>query len=231
LEYIGRIYDQVKVRGFRVELGEIEAAVEAHASVIQCVAVVREEHGGEKRLTAYVVERPGAEVDVSRLREQLRERLPGYMVPAAFVILEELPLTPNGKVDRKRLPAPQLNRNQLSQSFSPPRTEVERQIAAIWSEVLQIEKVGIDDNFFDLGGHSLMLLQAHGELRDKLQSDLSLMEMFQFPTIHALAARLTNQEPAAGNHGKSDAESLQRLTEGKNRLRQQYRQRQVAVEM
>src|SRR5215207_2311202 len=166
LEYLGRIDHQVKVRGFRIELGEIEAALESVESVKQAVVVAREE-GGESRLVAYVVGEGGAELGVGELRAQLRERLPEYMVPSAFVSLGEMPLTPNGKVDRRALPEPDGQRGGRGEAdYVAPRTPTEELLAGIWSSVLRAERVGIEDNFFELGGHSLLATQLMSRVRE-----------------------------------------------------------------
>jgi amino acid adenylation domain-containing protein len=189
VEYLGRIDHQIKLRGFRIELGEIEAALRTHPAVGESAVVVREDRPGDRRLVAYSVareERPGVE----DLRLFLRERLPEPMVPSLFVFLERLPLTPNGKVDRRSLPTPEADRPELAVSFVSPQSETERAVAAIWQEVLGLERVGIHDNFFDLGGHSLLAAEVHGKLQARLQADVTLVELLQYPTVHALASRL-----------------------------------------
>ncbi|HEY0605351.1 MAG TPA: amino acid adenylation domain-containing protein, partial [Herpetosiphonaceae bacterium] len=162
----------------------------------------------------------GGEGLVPHLREFLAQRLPEYMVPAAFVLLDTFPRTPNGKVDRRRLPAPDAARPELDTAFVAPRDELERTIAAIWRQALQVEDVGVHDNFFDLGGHSLLILQVWNELQTQLNSDISVVEMFRLPTVHALAARITQGQPAAPaeQSGKSQARA-QRKVEMLNRKR------------
>jgi amino acid adenylation domain-containing protein len=193
LEFLGRDDGQVKLRGHRIELGEIEAALRGHERVRDVVVVLREEAGRGQLLAAYVAARGGGWAGAGReLREYLRGRLPEYMVPGALVLLEELPLSPNGKVDRKALPAP-------SESVAPeaeyrePVTALEQSIAAIWREVLGREKVGLEDNFFDLGGHSLLLVQVRGKLSETLGRDLPVLELFKYPTVSTLAARMSEQ--------------------------------------
>jgi len=191
LEFMGRVDDQVKLRGYRIELGEIEAVLRRRQQVREAVVVMRDE-SGEQRLVAYVV----GEAGPNELRDFLRQHLPEYMIPAAWVQLEALPLTANGKVDRRALPDPDSQRPELSSAYIAPRTAVEREIAEVWQEVLGLETVGVDDNFFDLGGHSLHALRVHGKLCAKFGDELTLVQLFQFPTISALAGLLTQKTTA-----------------------------------
>jgi amino acid adenylation domain-containing protein len=184
LEYLGRVDDQVKVRGFRVEPAEIEAALLRHPGVAACAVVARESASGDRRLVAYVV---GAS-DAAALRAHLRRMLPEHMVPGAFVGLDALPLTPAGKVDRRALPAPAAPEGE-GRSLKPA-TEAEARVAAVWRELLGIERVGMEDSFFDLGGHSLLLVRLQARLASDFRSDLSVLELFQYPTVRSLAARL-----------------------------------------
>ena len=197
VDYLGRADHQVKVRGFRIELGEIEAALAAHPGVREAVVVARTDAPGETRLVAYLTSSGDSAPDAAALREHLRAGLPEYMVPAAFVAMEALPLSPNGKVDRKALPAPEAKRDE-SLAFVAPRDETERAIAAIWREALGVEQVGVDDNFFDLGGHSLLLVRVHGRIREALGAQVTVVELFQHPTVGALAARLAGGGEEAG---------------------------------
>jgi acyl carrier protein len=190
IEYLGRLDEQVKIRGFRIELGEIETVLSQSANVRDCVVIAREERPDERQLVAYVVGEEGRVPSVSQLRQHLRERLPDYMLPSVFVLLDELPLTPNGKLDRRRLPAPNGDSVQSSETYLAPRSEAEQTIAAVWQEVLQLEGVGINDNFFDLGGHSLLMLRVHSKLRSIFKHEMSIVEMFRYPTVGAQAARL-----------------------------------------
>ena len=155
LEYLGRIDDQVKIRGFRIELGEIANALREQAGVRECVVLALGENGAEKRLVAYVVAAQEG-VKAGELREELKQRLPQYMMPAAIVMLDELPLTRNGKVDRRALPVPEEVSTEVAEYFVAPRTPVEEVLAGIWSEVLRTTRIGVNDNFFELGGHSLL---------------------------------------------------------------------------
>ena len=190
IEFLGRIDHQVKIRGYRVELGEIEAVLGQHPTVREAIVMVREDDPGDKQLVAYVASNQQLSPTNNELRSYLGERLPDYMVPLAFVFLDVLPLTPNGKVDREALPAPDLNRPELEQSFVAPRTPIEEIIAEIWAEVLKLEKVGIHDNFFDLGGHSLLATQVISRLRVTLQMELPLRYLFEYPTVSGLADRI-----------------------------------------
>ena len=167
IEFLGRTDFQVKVRGFRIELGDIESALDQHAQVRQAVVVAREDHPGDKRLVGYVIPEDGNTPSMGELRAFLRDRLPDYMVPASFVILDKLPLTPNGKVDRRALPKPE-NVSSETRIYIAPRTPTEETVATIWTQVLKIEQVGAHDNFFELGGHSLLATQVVARLRDKL---------------------------------------------------------------
>ncbi len=191
IEYLGRIDHQVKIRGFRIELGEIEAVLGQHSAVQENVVLAREDGGGQKRLLAYVVTGQDHQTSINELRSFLREKLPDYMIPSGFVLLEEFPLTPNGKVDRRALPEPGQTRPDLEAAFVTPRSAAEEVVAAIWSEVLRVERVGIYDNFFDLGGHSLLATQVISRLRETFQAErLPLRKLFEAPTIAGLVDAL-----------------------------------------
>ena len=187
IEYLGRIDNQVKIRGFRIELGEIETVLSQYSLVQASVVIVREDTPGEKRLVAYVVPYPEVKLTISELRQFLKAKLPDYMVPSAFVILESLPLTPSGKIDRRALPAPELTRERLDTLFVTPRTPTEEILATIWAQVLKVEQVGIDDNFFELGGHSLLATQLVSRIRKIFQVELPLRELFAAATVAELA--------------------------------------------
>ncbi|KAB8321067.1 non-ribosomal peptide synthetase [Tolypothrix campylonemoides VB511288] len=198
IEYIGRIDHQVKVRGFRIELPEIEALLNQHPTVQQAV-VIAKEIAGDKRLVAYLVSQTEAIPEVGELRSFLKQQLPEYMVPSYFVVLESLPLTPNGKVDRKALPDPEHTRVE-TEAYVAPRNEIERVLSAVWQEVLNLEKVGVNDNFFELGGHSLLVIQVHSKLNNNkllgINRDISVVDLFKYPTISTLAQYLGQQQDA-----------------------------------
>ncbi|MBZ5554814.1 MAG: amino acid adenylation domain-containing protein [Acidobacteriia bacterium] len=199
IEFLGRIDHQVKIRGLRIELGEIEFQLAAHPAVKEVVVVARQDEPGDQRLVAYLVAGEAAAPGTSELRTFLLHTLPDYMVPAAFVWLKQLPLSPNGKVDRRALPAPDKTQRDLEKPFVAPRTELERALAGLWQSALNVEKVGLEDNFFELGGHSLLLVQVHGKLRAHLHRDLPITELFQYPTIRALAEHLSESAPKEGS--------------------------------
>jgi acyl carrier protein len=187
IEYLGRSDNQVKIRGFRVELGEIEAALNQHPAVRESVVIAREDVLGDRRLVAYVALRQESAPALGELRGFLKQRLPDYMVPSAFVPLQRLPLTPSGKVDRRALPVPDQARPELGKSFVAPRSPIEEVLAGIWREVLGVEQVGVDDNFFELGGHSLLATQVISRLRHSFQVDMPLRCLFEAPTLADLA--------------------------------------------
>ena len=193
IEFLGRLDHQVKVRGYRIELGEIEAVLARYPDIAESVVVAREDGHGDKRLVAYLVYAGESTSSVNELRNFLRERLPEYMIPSAFVTLNALPLTPNGKLDRRALPAPENLRRELEVEYVAPRTEPEQIIARIWQEVLHVEKPGVNDNFFDLGGNSLLLVRVHSKLREAFGKEISLIEMFRYPTI-TLLVKLVGEE-------------------------------------
>jgi amino acid adenylation domain-containing protein len=193
IEFVGRRDHQVKLRGFRIELGEVEAALAQHPAVRDAVAIVRHsEQTNQARLVAYVVADQAHTPSAAELREHLKQRLPEYMLPNSYVFLESLPLTTNGKVDRKRLPEETGAR--VSAVRVAARTDLERKLVDVWREVLEVDAIGMDENFFDLGGHSLLMLQLQGRLKAVLQRDLSMMELFEHPTVAALAQRLSQEQ-------------------------------------
>src|SRR6266516_3752451 len=190
IECLGRADDQVKVRGFRIELGEIEAVLNQHPAVRQVVVVAREDRPGDKSLVAYFVSAHETELSVTELRDYIKGKLPDYMMPSAFVALEELPLTPNGKVNRRALPAPDFTANK--DSYVPPRTKDEELLAGIWADVLRLETVGVEDNFFELGGHSLLATQVISRIRQTFQVQLPLRALFEAPTVAGLCENIAS---------------------------------------
>jgi len=193
IEFLGRIDHQVKLRGYRIELGEIEAVLSQDPQVAQVVAIVREDQPGDKRLVAYIVPHPGVareSLTSSTLRSLLAERLPEYMIPSAFVVLEALPLTPNGKIDRRSLPKPEEGRSGIESSYVAPRDNLERQLANIWEKILGKKGVGVQDSFFELGGHSLLALRLFAQLENRFGKRLPLTTLFQSTTIEQLAGVL-----------------------------------------
>ena len=190
LEFLGRSDHQIKIRGYRVELGEIETVLGQHPAVRECAVIAREDTPGEKRLAAYVVHGSENGVGPVEFRRFLQIRLPDYMVPSAFVPLEALPLTPNGKLDRQRLPVPEPARPELTEGFVAPNTPTEKSVAAVWSEVLGLKEIGLHDNFFELGGDSLMAVRVVSRLRETFAVGVPVAALFEAPTIALLAEGL-----------------------------------------
>ena len=191
IEFLGRMDHQVKIRGFRIELGEIESVLNEHPAVKACVVIAREDQPNDKRLVAYTVSAETPPVASGVLREFLRQKLPDYMLPSAFIGLDKLPLTPNGKLDRKALPASDDSRPELEAAYVAPRTPLEQQLAAIFASVLKIDRVGIRDNFFDLGGHSFLVLRVLAEIEKACGRRLSVATLFQAPTVEEIGQILT----------------------------------------
>jgi surfactin family lipopeptide synthetase A len=201
LEFLGRIDQQVKIRGYRVEPGEIESMLSTHPYVREAIVIAREDQPGQKRLVGYVVPMSGEDdqaLPVSELREHLSQSLPEYMVPLAFVRLDSLPLTPSGKIDRRALPAPE-GYYELNQQYVQPRNIVEERLAAIWQEVLGLDRVGVLDNFFALGGHSLLATQVVSRIRDVFRIAFPLRSLFELPTIAELGRRIETLQWADAN--------------------------------
>jgi non-ribosomal peptide synthetase component F len=194
IRFLGRRDHQVKIRGYRVEVGEIETVLAHYTGVQQAVVLARQDAPEDKRLVAYVVPDRSASLTAIELRNYLKLKLPEYMIPAAFVMLDSLPLTPNGKLDRKALPAPSLTSPELNETFVAPRTAVETKLASIWSDVLKVDKVGIHDNFFDLGGHSLLATQVVSRVHEAFHIELPLRTLFEYPTVSGLAEQIAQSE-------------------------------------
>jgi len=210
VEFLGRHDHQVKIRGYRVELGEVEAVLSQHPAVARAVAEVNRDEQHDPRIVAYVTARSGHTPTQSELRHHLRERLPDYAVPSAFVLLDEMPLTAGGKIDRRALPQPAGIAMETDADYIAPRDEMERTIAAVWRDFLHVERMSIHDNFFDLGGHSLVLLQVHSRLRELFQTDISIVAMFEHPTISSLARHLKPGARETQTFGKAREEAAAR---------------------
>ena len=187
IEYLGRIDQQVQLRGFRVELGEIESVLLTHPQVREAKVILREDTPGDQRLAAYLIPSNGVTPTVTELREHLQKKVPDYMVPAAFVTLKQFPLTNNGKLDTKALPQPTTDRAALASSYTAPQSDAEKTLAKIWQDVLKTDRVGATDNFFELGGHSLLGLALFTRIQKELDVALPLATLFQAPTLGALA--------------------------------------------
>jgi amino acid adenylation domain-containing protein len=196
IEYIGRIDYQVKLRGFRIELGEIESALNQHPVIANSVVIIREDTPENKQLVAYIVFEQDRTVTNTELRRFLQERLPLYSIPTSFVTIESMPLSSNGKIDRRSLPLPDNLRPELEVDYVMPETEAEQTIADVWKKVLDLEKIGIHDNFFEIGGHSLLLMQVNSKLRQLFDANLSIVDMFRYPTISSLSEYLNNINPS-----------------------------------
>jgi len=234
IEYIGRIDNQVKIRGFRIELGEIEAVLAQHPGVRETVVVAREDQSDDKRLVAYIVPNQEQVPTTNQLRNFLKEKLPDYMVPSAFIMLEAMPLNPNGKLDHRALPAPE-GRPQLEEAYVMPQNEAERLVAAVWQEMLQVDKVGIHDNFFHLGGHSLLLIKIQVKLNEIFDQELSVIELFKYPTINSLAKHLSRnlgEQPDSQllQNRAETREAYKSSMQQKRQLRQMHRAKNKAVE-
>jgi amino acid adenylation domain-containing protein len=196
IEFLGRLDQQVKVRGYRIELGEVEAELSCHFAIREAIVSARGDPPNPTRLVAYLILMPEQSVTSRQLKAFLKKKLPDYMIPSTFVFLDKLPLGPNGKVDRKALPVP--NEIDLESTFVAPRTSLEQVLAGIWEEVLNVDRVGIHDSFFELGGHSLLAAQAVSRLRQILQVELPLRNLFEMPRVAELAEQLIKDEVVPG---------------------------------
>ncbi|HEY0194455.1 MAG TPA: amino acid adenylation domain-containing protein, partial [Kofleriaceae bacterium] len=218
LEFLGRLDGQVKIRGFRIELGEVEAALAAHPAVLDVAAIAREDRPGDKRLVAYVVPR-GEPVTGSELRQWLRSRLPDPLIPSVIVAIAALPLTPNGKLDRRALPVPG-GPAAHERSYTPPATPTEQALAALWTDVLRVERIGTEDSFFELGGHSMRALELLKRINRTFDVDLSYKDVYANPTIAAAAARILDQRARAPGRIALEATTTTRfgLTRAQRRI-------------
>jgi amino acid adenylation domain-containing protein len=192
IEYLGRIDQQIQLRGFRVELGEIESVLERHPKLREVVVTVYEPIPGDQRLVAYVVPKQNCIPNVSEFREFLKPKLPDYMMPSAFVFMDAMPLTPNGKLDRKALPEPDQHRHDLGAEFIAPNSLLENQLAEIWRDVLKIDQIGIHDNFFELGGYSLLAVKMIIDVNELFNVNLPVGSIYQSPTIEKLGASISS---------------------------------------
>jgi polyketide synthase PksJ len=209
LEYVGRIDNQVKIRGYRIELGEIEALLNQQAEIKNCIVADKEIIPGEKSLVAYIipaVSKDNMNLKAGHLRNCLKEKLPGYMIPSAFVIMDSYPLTPNGKIDRKALPVPQRIGSHDKTSGIPSAGRTEKIIASIWQDVLKTDDVDLNQNFFDAGGHSLLLAQVRSKIEKELHKEISMMDLFKYPTISSLARYLQEEEKTESENDSTNSD-------------------------
>jgi acyl carrier protein len=193
IEFLGRLDHQVKIRGYRIELGDIESQLSAHPDVKEAIVLAREDTPGDQRLVAYLIPANGA-INNDSLKEFLKGKIPEYMVPAHYVSLSAYPLTPNGKIDRKAFPIPTNGESEENKKdFVLPTGELEVKIADIWQNLLNVNKVGTKDNFFDIGGHSLLAVQLHSKLKNTVDESLTLIDIFRYPTITSLIKYLNSR--------------------------------------
>ncbi|GCE27612.1 hypothetical protein KDA_30960 [Dictyobacter alpinus] len=224
LEFLGRNDQQIKVRGFRIELGEIEHALRQHPAVRDVVVMMREDRQDDKRLVAYVIVHQDLAADMHEIRHFLEQRLPVYMVPAYLLPIEKFPLTSNGKIEYRQLPAPKAHLQDRKVEYTQSYTTIEKFLVACWQDILQATEVGLHSNFFDLGGHSLLLTQVHQRLKQSMNVELALVDLFQNPTIHTLAECIAQKQRAKSANQQEDTRTEQ-LAAGKNRSRQRLTQR------
>ena len=194
IDFIGRIDNQVKLRGFRIELGEIESVISFYPKVKNVIVLLREDSPGQKQLVAYMILHENDSLELSELKTFIRAKLPGYMVPVSFVILDEYPLTPSKKIDYKSLPIPEAKHKTLKSEYVAPRNDIEKELAEIISNLLNVKKVGIYDNFFDLGGHSLLATQFISRVKEVFNKDIELRSLFEKPTIAELSVIINDLE-------------------------------------
>ncbi|NOX38152.1 MAG: amino acid adenylation domain-containing protein [Calditrichaeota bacterium] len=218
IEFLGRIDFQVKVRGFRIELEEIEAVLETHPDIRNAAVLARTDMGDDTRLVGYIVPEPGKQLTSGQVRNFLQQHLPAYMIPSVIVQLKEMPLTPAGKIDRRALPKPELSRADLESEYVAPRNDLEAELAQLAAELLGMEKVGIYDNFFELGGHSLMATQFISRVKNRYKVNIQLRQIFETPTIAALAEHI--QELRERQQFVTESEQIERVDRGEQDIQQ-----------
>lgn len=224
IEFLGRVDHQIKVRGFRIEPGEVQATLNQYPGVRESVVMVREDSPGDRRLVAYVIAAPAQRPDGDSLRKHAKEKLPDHMVPAAFVVLDEMPVTSTGKIDRARLPAPAKVKSEDAQTSRAPLTETETKLAKIWAEVLKVDEVDSSDNFFELGGYSLIATQLLSRVRQTFKIDLSLPVIFQKPVLADFAQEVDN---ARASSGKEELSPIKRIEAGASPLQLSFGQERL----
>jgi amino acid adenylation domain-containing protein len=220
IEFLGRNDYQVKVRGYRIELGEIEASILQHPEVSQAAVITTGDKPSTRKLSAFIVTKTKEPLDINDLKLYMRETLPEYMIPATFTFLKEMPINMSGKIDRKKLPEIEVDKTGQGTVFVPPQTGLERKIASIWQEMLDVNEIGLDDNFFDLGGHSLLMTKTHLRLQKALGQEISIIDLFSYPTIRTLANFL-------GSNGKKQSRveaGMRRATKQKDALQRRRKQ-------
>ncbi|MEO1373245.1 MAG: amino acid adenylation domain-containing protein [Cyanobacteria bacterium J06635_10] len=228
ITFMGRIDNQIKIRGFRIELGEIEAVLTKHPKVQEAVVIAREDQPGDKRLVAYVVSNQHQVPTTSELQGFLKEKLPNYMVPSVFVMQSVLPLTSNGKVDRKALPAPDLSTSDLEEGFVAPSTPTEEILAKLWMEVIGRKQVGIYDNFFEIGGNSLLIIEVESKVREIFNTNISVNDLFKYPTISNLAKYLSQEKNVEQTAFAPSDELVKKQKEAIKRQKQLMKQKRKA---
>lgn len=223
IEFLGRIDHQVKIRGLRVELGEIESVLLSYEHVENAVVLARRDKTGETRLAAYYISTNNEELPYEAIADFMKKKLPPYMVPSTFMKLKEFPLTQNGKIDRKSFPDPFFKQNMTRSNIVKPKNEIERTIAEAWRKVLNINQVSVNDNFFEIGGHSLMMVKLHALLEQSLKKELSVVELFQYPTIASQAKFLSkgnNDEQVLKSTEERASRQRARMAQQRQRMRQ-----------
>jgi hypothetical protein len=230
IEFLGRVDFQIKIRGYRIEAGEIEAALTEHSAVRSAVITTMGEEHNKQQLVAYIVPEEKLTPTIEGLSEFLKNKLPDYMVPSAFIFMDTLPLSANGKVDRRALPTQESLLQKVEVAYVAPQTDIEQIIATVWQELLGVEKVGVNDNFFDLGGNSLLLTKTYSEYKKRLPKEIqsfSLIDLFNYSTIKSLSQHLAKNGQITPFPPKV-AELEQKLNQGKERLKQRFNKSRLA---